>query len=382
MPEDVHKPWSAIDRRDETEAASTIMHLLMAFQLPVIVWFASVMSLDDSVCAFFEKKDAYVADDGDNVITDFNICPDISLSFVRAYQGSEPGFARPKCRIPFTGGTCNFTAPYCSCSKRTFSLTVEINSSDCAQWYIHGDLENDGSLNKTVQICPNQYRTSQSTSTETDASTRLAVTDISTGFPRNPTHTDTSTIKTTLHQTTNGGEGQGDSLKAVSILGGVVGFVLLIVAVLAVCVGILFWKRGRSRRLPPPPPAPHNVRRAVHCGSQALSTHGHEYDEIPDDVDMNKSESSLASVHSLPVSDSSMSDDCLHHIACPSSDSSLPEDYLNPVASAWDVVTTIKEENSSSSSEAVMYAKERITFKKKYTKKITSVQVEPPVKMP
>ncbi|XP_070201699.1 uncharacterized protein [Littorina saxatilis] len=165
------------------------------------------------------------------------------------------------------------------------------------------------------------------------------------------------------------------------ILGGVVGLVLLIVIVLSICVGVLFWKRGRPRRLPPPP-APHHVRRAacdrvvVHAArrdSRVSSdcSQGNEYAEIQDDTDLSRSESSLASLPMSTVSDSSMSD-CLHHIACPSSDSSLPEDYLNPVASFGGTAAIVNSNddnsNSSSSSEAVMYAEERITFKKKVQK--------------
>ncbi|KAK7105561.1 hypothetical protein V1264_016925 [Littorina saxatilis] len=142
---------------------------------------------------------------------------------------------------------------------------------------------------------------------------------------------------------------------------------------------------GGLRRLPLPP-VPHHARRQA-AGPGVVfhvppvghndCVQGHFYDEIPEDSHQSISENSPASVRSSPVSDSSMSDDCLHHIACPSSDSSLPEDYLNPVASAWEFVATIKEEDltSSSSSEAVMYAEERITFKKKTTAKVTTSPV-------
>ncbi|KAK7105470.1 hypothetical protein V1264_016842 [Littorina saxatilis] len=128
------------------------------------------------------------------------------------------------------------------------------------------------------------------------------------------------------------------------LLLGFIGFVLLIVVVL---FAVFSWKH-RARRLPPPP-APHNVRRA-RCG--AVMFHAaqdgsdstvsmHEYAEIPDDDDSSTHENSQRSVHASSLSasslsDSSMSDDCLHHIACPSTDSSLPEDYLNPVASDWE----------------------------------------------
>ncbi|KAK7089427.1 hypothetical protein V1264_025130 [Littorina saxatilis] len=68
------------------------------------------------------------------------------------------------------------------------------------------------------------------------------------------------------------------------------------------------------------------------------SAQGHEYAEIPDDTDLSNSDNSLPSFDSSPVSNSSVSDDCLHYIACPSSDSSLPEDYLHPVdATAEDI---------------------------------------------
>ncbi|XP_070203254.1 uncharacterized protein [Littorina saxatilis] len=152
---------------------------------------------------------------------------------------------------------------------------------------------------------------------------------------------------------------------------------------LALCIlfGCVAKRKGRLRTLPPPPPAPHNVRRAAGGAvmfqddrESFVSVLGHDYAEIPDDTDSGKSNSTLAS-----VSDSSMSDDCLHHIACPSSDSSLPDDYLNPVASDSEAAT-IREErcNSSSSSEAVMYAEERITFKKTTRKNVWPVVADPP----
>ncbi|XP_070203489.1 uncharacterized protein [Littorina saxatilis] len=130
---------------------------------------------------------------------------------------------------------------------------------------------------------------------------------------------------------------------------------------------------GGTRRLPPPPPAPHNVRRAAgnavmfHAAQDDrdsfVSVQVHDYAEIPDDTDLSNSSRTLTSLDSYPqspVSDSSMSDDYLHHIACPSSDSSLPEDYMHPVESHVEAlsatVTKRPASDSSSSSEAVMYS--------------------------
>ncbi|XP_070201045.1 uncharacterized protein [Littorina saxatilis] len=64
-----------------------------------------------------------------------------------------------------------------------------------------------------------------------------------------------------------------------------------------------------------------------------VSVLGHDYAEIPYTVHSTPTDNRLTPRDSFPVSDSSMSDGCLHHIACPSSDSSLSEDYLHPVAS-------------------------------------------------
>ncbi|XP_070202392.1 uncharacterized protein [Littorina saxatilis] len=147
------------------------------------------------------------------------------------------------------------------------------------------------------------------------------------------------------------------------------GFVLLVVCLLGICVVRLYLKRGGTRRLPPPPPAPHNVRRAAGNGvmfhaaqddsDSFISVQGHEYAEIPDDTDLSNSSRTLTSLDSYPqspVSDSSMSDDYLHHIACPSSDSSLPEDYLHPVASEEVPVATATaaEPEALCSAKAVM----------------------------
>ncbi|KAK7105150.1 hypothetical protein V1264_016566 [Littorina saxatilis] len=133
---------------------------------------------------------------------------------------------------------------------------------------------------------------------------------------------------------------------------GSIGCGLLFLVGLSIVFNAVMRKRrvgGRSGKLPPPP-APHSVRRAAGdsvmiCDQPPplpdrptfVSAHVSDYAdyaEIPCETDPSLSNKVLTTLDSSPVSDSSMSDDCLHHIACPSSDSSMSEDYLHPVASA------------------------------------------------
>ncbi|XP_070201296.1 uncharacterized protein [Littorina saxatilis] len=291
------------------------------------------------------------------------------IKSLKVFRGTKPKFEAASCHITFINETCSIQAG-CSCDEqsREFSMVTAVDKVDDTSLFLFGELRNGVRFNKTITLNLNAGYQSTSLTTEIISWSEVSET---TGISSSPPPT-----------TAASQNGSGTQV-GFFILGGVVGFVLLVVTILSICMGVLFWKRGRPRRLPPPPPAPHNARRAAgnavmypaaQGGSDcSVSVLGHEYAEIPDDTDTGKSNSTLTSVHSSPMSDMS---DCLHHIACPSSDSSLPEDYLNPVASSWEAVAiaTIKEERciSSSSSEAVMYAEERITFKKKTRKNVNT----------
>ncbi|KAK7089056.1 hypothetical protein V1264_024321 [Littorina saxatilis] len=326
---------------------------LLLWNLPIVLLVIITLDVNkaDDSCPSFQAVNSSVA--GDDVFTvnlTYVVTPcgeqknsEIVLKTLRGKSTRSP----PACIISINDTVCNSRVG-CSCTSepgRVFMVTMEVDSFDEEEWLIVGILNNQEIFRDNITLrCPvdGMQETSHSLPAEGDSSTGQRVASTTTDDPKiestNPAQTPTTT--------------PSPPQTVIYIMGGVIGFVLLVLTILAVFVGVLFWKRGRSRRLPPPPPAPHNFRRAVadvvmfHAQAAGLrdsdsfaSAQGHEYDEIPDDTDLSKSDDSLPTLDSTAVSDSSMSD-CLHHIACPSSNSSLPEDYLHPVESAGEQTAT------------------------------------------
>ncbi|XP_070183254.1 uncharacterized protein [Littorina saxatilis] len=195
---------------------------------------------------------------------------------------------------------------------------------------------------------------------------------------------DTTFIQTDPHYTSTKLDNFDlSSHRGIFILGGSVGFVLLVITGLSVFVGVLYWKRGSPSNILPPP-IPHQFRRVAPDAvlyrvsppehqdrGSVITIQSNVYDEIPGDNDSSTPDDSIASVDSLSLSrgttsdssmsDSSMSDGILHHIACPSSESSLSDDYLHPTTpykgtSATNNTAERLSSDTSSSSEAVMYS--------------------------
>ncbi|KAK7106172.1 hypothetical protein V1264_017459 [Littorina saxatilis] len=306
----------------------------------------------NSVCVSFEITSKSVSDNGEKRTVHLtfavnNTCTgeNTSVRRVTLLEQTSRQYEPPICHIKFKHGVCTFS-PVCSCNQHsnTFSVTKRLESTDNARWLLDGQLENDVTFNKTVDIQPivttpkrALQQTSLGISSEITGTTTTAVSKVT------PAKTTIVAVTTTVKVTSTTEASTLSFHAGLYIMGGCIGFVLLVVTALAIFVGRLYMKKGRLRRLPPPP-APHNVRRAVgnavmfHAGQDDcdsfVSMQGHEYAEIPDSSDLSTSHNTSTSSDTYPVSDSSMSDDCLHYIACPSSDSSLPEDYLHPVASA------------------------------------------------